>query len=91
MLTQVTQIVEGTFNNITNRKEDLYSERIAICRQCPIKKDDEIFGEMCNNRRWMNPNTGEVSYIPLDGYVKGCGCKIKLKAKLKTEKCPAGK
>ena len=32
-----------------------------------------------------------ISTKPLEGYLSGCGCKIKYKAKWKSEKCPLGK
>ena len=75
--------MEGRIN------QTLWESRIRICENCPIYSPNN--GGICSNRLYINPQTGDVSIHPLDGYVKGCGCKIKLKAKLKTEKCPAGK
>lgn len=91
MLQQISQIVEGTFNNITNRKEDLFKERIAICNTCKLKIVDEIFGIMCNKRMWLNPITDETALIPLDGYVKGCGCVMESKTRVPEATCVAGK
>lgn len=67
----------------------LWESRIRICKNCPIYSPNNE--GICSNSLYLNPQTGEVSTNPLDGYIKGCGCKIKLKAKLETEKCPAGK
>lgn len=47
-MNQLLQIAEGTFNNITNKKQELYRERIKICRSCKLIKIDEIFGEVCD-------------------------------------------
>ncbi len=49
-MNQLQQIAEGTFNNITNKKQDLYRERIKICRSCKLIKTDDIFGEVCNGK-----------------------------------------
>lgn len=87
----ITQILKGTFNNITNRKEELYNDRIKICKECKLLKKDEFFGEICNNRLWLNPITDETSYIPLEGYYKGCGCILQSKGRLPEAVCPAGK
>lgn len=50
MSSQITQIVEGTYNNLTNKKEDLYNQRIQICRGCKLLKKDNFFGEVCNSK-----------------------------------------
>lgn len=91
MLQQVTQILEGTFNNITNRKEDLSTERMKFCNVCPLKKEDEFFGPMCNSHKWVNPITNEISYFHIDGYVQGCGCVLESKTRVQNAVCPAGK
>lgn len=91
MLQQISDIVEGTFNNVTNRYEDLFLERIKFCNKCPIIKDDEVFGLMCDNKKWLNPITNKVSYFPLDGYMQGCGCILESKTRVPHAVCPAGK
>lgn len=91
MSNQLSQIMEGTFNNVTNRKEDLYNERIKICRGCKLLKKDEFFGEMCNSKLWVNPETDEVSYIPKDGFQRGCGCILKSKTRVPEAQCPIKK
>lgn len=67
----------------------LEESRIKICENCPIYSPSN--GGICSNSLFLNPKTGDISSNPLDGYIKGCGCKIRLKAKLKNEKCPVGK
>lgn len=67
----------------------LKESRIRICENCPIYSPSN--GGICSNSLYLNPQTGDVSTNPLDSYIRGCGCKIKLKAKLEFEKCPVGK
>ncbi len=84
-------IVTGTINNLLNREEELFNERIKICRQCKLLRKDSFFGEICNSRLWLNPTTNEISYIPTEGYTKGCGCILSSKTRVKQEVCPARK
>lgn len=49
-MSQFQQIAEGFYNNITNKQQDLYRERIKICRKCKLLKIDDIFGEVCNSK-----------------------------------------
>lgn len=90
MLQQISDIVEGTFNNLTNQNSNLFVERIKICEACPIVKD-EMFGLMCDNKKWLNPITNTASEIPLDGYMQGCGCILGSKTRVQHAVCPAGK
>lgn len=87
----IGQIAEGFYNNLTNKEEDLFDERIKICKQCKLLKQDNIFGEVCNSRLYLNPNTDETSKIPKEGFFRGCGCVLKAKTRVKYAKCPAGK
>ena len=66
-----------------------YESRIRPCLNCPIYS--QANGGTCSHSLYLNPKTGNISMKPLNGYFQGCGCKVKIKAKLETEKCPAGK
>lgn len=60
-----------------------------ICKKCPIFLNR--FGGICNNKLWFSPKTGDVSLRKIDGYIQGCGCRLKAKTTLIDESCPAGK
>lgn len=42
------QIAKGFYNNLLNKEDDLYQERIKICRSCELIRIDRIFGEECS-------------------------------------------
>ena len=86
----ISQIIEGTINNILNKKESLYNERIKICRKCPLITNG-IFGEECNPTLWINPNTNELSKKRKQGFVNGCGCVLRSKTRLESARCPIGR
>lgn len=87
----ISQIVKGTINNVLNRNEDLYNERIKICKKCPLYKKDKILGEICNPALYINPINDKVSYVSQEGWIKGCGCFLQSKTREKTSVCYAGK
>lgn len=68
---------------------DLGESRMQVCYSCPIYSPK--FGGLCNNRLWLNPNTGDVSTEQKEGYKRGCGCRLRAKTKLPHEMCPLGK
>lgn len=70
--------------------EELSKKRLAICRQCPLYKEDS-WGPVCNPKRYLNPETGEVSFFPKEGYVKGCNCRLGQKTKNPSNHCIANK
>ena len=70
--------------------EELSAKRIAICRNCPLYKES-VLGEVCNSKKYLNPETGESSFFPKDGYVKGCNCLLDKKTKNPASHCVAKK
>lgn len=56
---------------------------------CPLYSDS--LGGMCNGSLWINPDTEEISDIPLFGWVKGCGCRLKAKARNRDNNCVINK
>lgn len=87
----IGQIVEGTYNNLTNKEEDLYKDRIAVCKECKLYREDKVFGAVCNSRLYLNPATNEVSGVRAEGFKRGCGCVLGSKCRVKTAKCPLEK
>ena len=81
-------IAKGFFNNLTNREDLLYKERIAICRSCKLLKKDSIFGEICNDNLFLNPNTDEISRENKQGFFSGCGCILRSKTRVPEARCP---
>lgn len=64
------------------------NERISICEKCPIY--NPIRG-VCNPNLWINPDNNEVSTYAKIGYIRGCNCIIKVKARNIHNHCVAGK
>lgn len=87
----ISQIVDGTVKNIFNQEEDLYNNRIKICRNCKLLRQDSIFGEVCNPSIYLNPITNETSYFKKEGFYNGCGCILRSKTRVKEAHCPVGK
>jgi hypothetical protein len=57
--------------------------RMFICQHCPYSKDNKVTGLTCGTL--LNPTHDE------DGNQLTCGCILKLKTKLRNQKCPQGK
>lgn len=60
--------------------------RIEICKHCPINNNGQCSNELC-----LNPKTNEVTTKNKFGFIRGCGCKLKIKVLLPDEQCPCGK
>ena len=56
---------------------------------CPLYSNR--MGGICNNKLWLNINTGDVSTTNKPGYKSGCGCRLSAKTRLAQAKCPVGK
>lgn len=89
IIKNVPDIVKGHVAEMSDINDELSEERLIICRSCPLFKDTS--GGLCNRNLWLNPKTGEVSEEQKDGFVRGCGCRLKAKTRLKHSKCPADK
>lgn len=66
-------------------------ERLKICKKCPLMRDDLQYGPTCDNTRYMNVKTGEVSRIPHTGWIRGCACRLSWKVKNPSARCVANK
>lgn len=88
-MSQVGNIIQGHFNELLGRNEDLSEQRLKICHSCPLYLDR--LGGICNDKLWMDPVTEDVSLLRIDGYVRGCHCRVNAKTRLVNAECPAGK
>ena len=85
----VGQIVTGHVSEMLGLNTDISKNRLDICKQCPLFLNQ--IGGICNPRLWLDPKTDDVSSIELNGYVKGCGCRLKAKTRLTNAICIANK
>ena len=86
---EVKNIIQGHINEVFNINEDISKNRLKICYRCPLYSNK--LGGICNSRLWLNRNTGDVSVIMKYGYIKGCGFRLRTKARLPNAKCPVDK
>lgn len=63
-------------------------QRMEICESCPIYSPVKA---QCNPRLYLNPDTDDVSTTAKPGYIRGCGCYVKVKMRNKNNHCIAGK
>lgn len=87
----INQIVKGTVNNLLNKEDELYNERIKICNTCKLRTINKVFGAICNPNLYLNPTTNETSFNSKPGFKSGCGCVLNSKTRVKEAKCPLGK
>lgn len=71
--------------------EELYNDRLEICRACPLGLETAR-GLICNPKLYINKeDKTSVSKFPKIGYVRGCSCCITSKAHHEHSKCIVGK
>lgn len=78
-------------NNILGKEEQLYQDRIKICRGCKLLTEESMLGEVCNSKLYLNPSTNTISSTNRPGFYKGCGCVLGSKTRVSNAHCPAGK
>ena len=86
---EIGNIIKGHLNEVLGLGKDLKEERLKICYMCPLY--NSRLGGICNNRLWLNVNTGDVSVIKKEGYEHGCGCRLLSKTRLANAECPLNK
>lgn len=86
----LTAILDGHTKELLKQNNDLYEQRMTICRKCPLFKVT-VVGPVCNSNLYLNIKTGDVSKTQKDGYKKGCGCRLNAKTRLSYTKCPLNK
>jgi len=58
------QLLEGTINNILDRKRELFESRIIICKDCKLYKEDGVLlGPVCNPLLLLDVKTNKTSKI----------------------------
>lgn len=88
---EINDIASGFYNKLLDKNKSLQKERISICKTCKLYKLDDIFGEMCNKKLYLNPETNEVSKKHKKGFYNGCGCILDAKTRVENSKCPINK
>lgn len=73
-MSTIGNIIHGHINEIVGKNEEISKNRLKICYACPLYSTK--LGGVCNNRLWLNPNTGDVSSTPKPGYQNGCSCRL---------------
>ena len=68
---------------------ELVDKRLEICKACHLYKET-AFGPVYNPKHHINEE-GETSYIPKEGYKKGCNCILRRKAANPGNHCIIGK
>ena len=86
----VGQIIQGHYNEITNKEEDLYQHRIEICKKCELISKNS-FGYICDSKKCIDPDTKDVYYFPKKGLICGCGCRLEAKTRVPSAKCVLNK
>jgi hypothetical protein len=86
---EIGQIVHGHVNELLGLNKDISKLRMNICYKCPLYSIK--FGGLCNNKLWLNLETGDISTEAKDGYKNGCGCRLNAKTSLSYAQCPIGK
>lgn len=85
----VKDIIRGHVNEALSLNKELSEQRMAICRACPLYLATSI-GPICNSNLYYNTQTGDTSSLKKEGFIKGCGCRLKAKTTLKDSSCPTG-
>ena len=86
----IKNILKGHVNELLNRNEDLFNQRMEICNKCPLMSK-EIIGKVCSRKIYINIETNETSIVPTIGFVHGCGCRLDAKTRGIENECPIGK
>lgn len=86
----VKDILDGHTNEMLGLNKDISKPRMRICKKCQLYKVT-ILGPVCNDKLWLNQETGEISTKWLDGFKNGCGCRLNAKTTLHNASCPLDK
>ena len=76
----ILDITNGHIKELFNLNKELSDSRMKICYICPLFLNK--FGGICNNRLWLNVNTGDISVNKKEGYNNGCGYRLLNKTRL---------
>lgn len=84
------QILKGHVKEMTHDNQELFEERIAICKKCPLFKLTKT-GPICNPQLYLNVETNIAYSSEGPQRKRGCGCRLNAKARLEEAVCPANK
>ena len=87
----LSAILNGHTNELLGLNKNISLVRLNICKKCKLYKNSSLLGEICNNKLWINPKNEDISTEYKDGYIKGCGCRLRAKTTLVNATCPIGK
>jgi hypothetical protein len=90
MTLEALAILEGHIKEVFNSESKLSEERLAICKQCPLYKKTAV-GFICDKYLYLNKETNETAFYPMEGFQNGCGCRLAAKSRLKDAHCPLAK
>lgn len=68
---------------------ELYESRMNICKQCPLYLETPN-GPRCNNKKFIHPD-GRTSWLPKEGFIRGCNCLLVQKCANPKNHCVCGK
>ena len=88
---QMGQVIEGHFKEITRTENDLYSDRIKICKECPLYSVKDGIGEICDPKKCINTKTNSIEILPGQDVICGCGCRLSAKTRVKSASCVLNK
>lgn len=84
------EILKGHLKEMTNDNQELFEERMKICKECPLFKLTKT-GPVCNSQLYLNTTNGLVYSTEGPNRTRGCGCRLNAKARLNESICPANK
>lgn len=87
---KIGRIISGHTKEVLGKNQSLSEHRLEICRECPLCYDSAI-GLLCNRYKWISKETGDVSLVPREGYVRGCGCRLDAKTRNEDDSCIIGR
>lgn len=86
---QIGDIVEGHYKEITDKENELFEQRIKICKNCPLYSDK--LGGICDSKKCWDIIKNTPESFPGKNIICGCGCRLPAKLRLKNAKCVLNK
>lgn len=83
-------IVKGHINELLNKQQDLYEQRMKICKECPLITKTTV-GPICDTRKCIDGNETYNRKNKSPNAICGCGCRLNAKLRLEDEKCVLNK
>lgn len=90
-ISQIGDIVEGHYKELTKQENDLYTQRIAICKTCPLYSVVDGLGEICDPKKCWNEKEQILETYPSNNNICGCACRLAAKTRVKHAKCVLSK